>query len=215
VKPAFVRRIAFAAVLAGLLSSLPAVSQERVWQFRVFLNDTEVGHHRFALQERGAERELTSVARFNVTLLGISAYRYAHDATERWRGNCVTALSARTNDNGVELAVSAVQQGERLIVSDGRKSEAIEGCAMTFAYWNPGLLAQSRLLNAQTGRYEAVRVTALGEERIVVRGAEVTATRYRILGSKHPIDLWYSARDEWLALESTLENGRRLRYRLA
>jgi hypothetical protein len=35
---------------------------------------------------------------------------------------------------------------------------------MTFAYWNPDLLGQSRLLNVQTGEYLDVQVRALGEE---------------------------------------------------
>ena len=54
----------------------------------------------------------------------------------------------------------------------------------------------------------------MGEEKITVRGAPVQAKRYRITGPKNPIDLWYSADNNWLALQSTLEGGRRLRYLL-
>ena len=85
---------------------------------------------------------------------------------------------------------------------------------MSFAYWNPQMLRQTQLLNAQTGALEQTHVVDLGGETITVRGAPVPAKRYRITGTKNPIDLWYSPADEWLALESTLAGGRRLRYAL-
>lgn len=200
---------------ALLLVTAPANSAEPLrWNFRVYLDDAPIGHHRFTLRETASMRELTSEARFTVKILGIQAYRYAHNATERWRGGCLAGLSARTDDNGEPSDVNASRAGERLTVSGNRTPEPLSGCVMTFAYWNPAILRESRLLNAQTGEYEAVRVALVGEETITVKGAPVPATRYRITGSKHPIDLWYSMQNEWLQLESTLTGGRRLRYRL-
>ena len=76
------------------------------------------------------------------------------------------------------------------------------------------MLRQSRLLNAQTGKFEMVKVAASGEQTISVRGMAVAAKHYRLTGPKQPIDLWYSTADEWLALESTVSGGRRLRYSL-
>jgi hypothetical protein len=40
------------------------------------------------------------------------------------------------------------------------------------------------------------------------------ARQIRLDGPGSPIDLWYSAGQEWLALESTVAGGRVLRYRL-
>lgn len=156
------------------------------WVFQVFLDDAAIGTHRFVLSERGVERELVSEARFDVKFLFFDAYRYRHDATERWRGDCLASIEASTDDDRQKLAVS-------------RKSLA--GCVMSFAYWNPAILKRSELLNAQTGQLEKVVVTDLG------------AGHYRITGSKHPIDLWYAPNGQWIALESDL-GGRRLRYRL-
>ncbi len=200
---------------AVLLACAPASAAEpRTWSFRVYLDDAPIGHHRFALRETASMRELTSEARFNVKILGINAYRYAHNATERWRGGCLNGLTARTDENGEPTEVNASRAGDRLTVSGTRPPEPLSGCVMTFAYWNPAILRESRLLNAQTGEYEAVRVALIGDETITVKGAAVTATRYRVTGSKHPIDLWYSPDLEWLQLESTVSGGRKLRYRL-
>ena len=197
-----------------LLAVQPAAAQSRVWDFRAFLDNTPIGYHRFTLNGEGAVRELKSETRFEVKLLFITAYRYAHDATERWRGNCLEELAARTDDNGERSVVDAMSASEGMVVTTGPARETLPGCVMSFAYWNPQVLRQLRLLNAQTGKFEAVRIAGLGEEAITVRGALVTAKKFRITGPKNPIDLWYSAADEWLALESTVGGGRRLRYSL-
>ena len=212
---------ALALTTTALHPSVIAAPEEHAWNFRVFLNDSPIGQHRFTLRRDGEDAELRSEARFEVKLLFISAYRYAHTAVERWRGNCLTGMTARTDDDGKKLSVDAAatfaasaQQGNGLAVSTGSGRQPLDGCVMSFAYWNPALLKQERLLNAQTGEHEAVKISDSGDERIVVRGVPVTARRYRIAGSKNPIDIWYSASREWLALESTLEGGRRLRYQI-
>ena len=123
-------------------------------------------------------------------------------------------MTARTDDNGDRPTVDAKMENGQLAVIRSGGSSSIGGCVMSFAYWNPQMLRQARLLNAQTGEFETVKISALGDDNIVVRGATVAAKRYRITGPKNPIDLWYSQSDEWLALESAVAGGRRLRYRL-
>jgi len=185
-----------------LCAAVPAFAEARAWDFRVFLEEREIGRHSFTLRERGSERELRSEARFDVRVLRIPAYRYRHDALERWRGDCLVSLSATTDDNGEPGAV------------DWRGQAG--ACDMSFAYWNPRMLQARRLLNAQTGEVVPVTVTAQGEETLEVRGRPVLAQRHRLLslaGPKLVIDLWYAG-GEWVALQSTTEGGRVLRYRL-
>ena len=187
------------------------------WNFRVYLDDTPIGRHRFTLQRKGDEAQLRSEARFEVKLLFITAYRYAHQAEERWRGNCLAGLSANTDDDGRRSVVEvqpAGSPGGRLSVTGPKERLSLDGCVMSYAYWNPDILRQGRLLNAQTGEYEAVQVADLGEQSVTVRGVPVPARRYRIAGPKNPIDLWYSPTREWLALEAAVDGGRRLKYRI-
>jgi len=192
----------------------PVQAETRAWNFRVFLDEREIGYHRFTLRNQGAERELRSEARFSVELLFITAYRYAHEATERWRGDCLAELRAHTDDNGTRYQIEAARIGERLVVAREQDREDLRGCVMTFAYWNPRMLSQERLLNAQTGEYMDVTVTPNGEETLLVRGNPVKARRYGLRGPELAIDLWYSPNNEWLALESTTDGGRRLRYQI-
>ncbi|MEQ1772427.1 MAG: DUF6134 family protein [Burkholderiales bacterium] len=210
----FLRRGALAPGILLCAFSAAASANVQTWAFQVYLDDTAIGHHHFALNDNGAEQQLTTDARFNVKLLFINAYRYVHDASERWRGNCLVSLAARTDDNGKPSVVNAERRGEQVNIVSPRGSESVEGCVMSFAYWNPDILRQTRLLNSQTGQYEAVTIAALGDEQIIVRGAPVQAKRYRISGPKNPIDVWYGAGQRWLALQSTLDGGRTLRYQL-
>lgn len=197
-----------------LSASATASASTEEWRFRVFLDDAEIGYHRFSLLGDGPERQLESEARYNVKFLYITVYRYAHDSRERWQGNCLKQVEANTQDNGKTLAVRGTQDGDRFVVTNTRGQANLPACVMTFAYWNPDLLGQSRLLNVQTGEYMDVQVRVLGEETLTVRGTVQRAQRYALETRDFRIDLWYSPNKEWLALESNTEGGRKLRYQI-
>jgi hypothetical protein len=189
-------------------------SEDRVWNFTVYLDDDPVGHHRFTLNESRQRKRLQSEARFSVKLLMIEAYRYQHKAQESWDGDCLSRIEAETDDNGEQSSLSGLIRGGRFELNHGRFSETLPGCIMTFAYWNPLILEQSRLLNPQTGDFTPVTVSSRGEEPVTVRGKKVNATHYHLDARKFQIDLWYSDGKEWVALDSALDNGRLLHYRI-
>jgi len=59
-----------------------------------------------------------------------------------------------------------------------------------------------------------VSVDVIADEVLEVRGEQVPATRYRLLAKNLELDIWYSNDLEWIALESTVRDGRKLRYEL-
>jgi hypothetical protein len=204
-------------LLLGMLLTAPAFPAPRVdvWEFKVYLDDTPVGSHRFTLTGQSSLRELWSEARFNVKFLVFNAYTYIHKAKESWQGNCLAGIRATTDDNGELTRVDGASNGQRFRLNVNQTRTELPGCIMTFAYWHPDMIAQKRLLNPQTGEYTEVRIDAKGEEQIPVQGRQLSARRYRLDAGKFQIDLWYGIEDRrWLALDSTLEGGRRLRYRI-
>ena len=205
--------IRIALLLALLLAARGAAADARNWSFRVLLDGRDIGRHVFELRTLGEEQELRSEARFSVDVLFFNAYRYAHDATERWRGGCLRSLVSKTDTNGTLESVNAALRDGRLVVENPAGREAHEGCVMSFAYWDPAMLRASRLLNSQSGELLPVKVTREGEETIEVRGRQVLAQRHRLVAPKLRIDLWY-AEGQWVALESPAAGGRRLRYQL-
>jgi len=182
--------------------------------FSVFLDDKPIGEHRFSIGGTEEARSVVSEASFTVKLLGLTVYRYRHRAVEKWRGDCLSELTATTDDDGKASRVRTEAEGDGLAVVTDAGRQALKGCVMSFAYWNPAIQRQPRLLNAQTGRSESVQVSRAGGGTVEVRGRQVAATRWRIDGPAQPIDVWYSAQGEWVGLDSMVDGGRKLVYRL-
>jgi hypothetical protein len=148
-----------------------------------------------------------------VRFLLLNAYRYRHEARERWRGPCLDALESRTETNGNVEEVEAAVRGDALVVAGPSGDWRHPGCVMSFAYWDPRILGASQLLNSQTGELLPVRVAASGTELVDVSGRRVAAARHRLSAPGLQVDLWY-ADGHWVALEAPTPGGRLLRYEL-
>ena len=206
-------------LLVLMIGTGARADDDHVWDFEVRLDGKPIGSHRFSLSAAaGGERVLRSQAELQVKFLGLVAYRYQHDDTEHWRGECLTAMSSSTLDDGKPTRVKATGDAEGLrIEAEGKPAQTLPGCAMSFAYWNPALRTRlpTQLVNAQNGRIENVQLTRLpdGEFESVCGMPAQAAQHWRISGAQTPIDLWYAADGDWLGLDSTVRGGRQLRYR--
>lgn len=208
--------------LALTLSTAALASTDNVeireWAFRVYLDDSAIGTHRFLVTDYGNGREIQTEAEFNVKFLFFNAYQYRHRNTELWRGNCLETIESETDANGDRYTVRGSAEELSFVVSSVLDDDAdltmLPECVATFAYWDRDSLSAPRLLNTQTGEYAEVDAEFVGDDTLMVRGERVASVRYRLTGDDIEIDLWYSLDDEWLALESVTDGGRRLRYEL-
>jgi hypothetical protein len=200
------------ATAAASSAAVPATDATREWEFRVLLDGDEIGYHRFRLVNEGDSSRVLSEASFSVRFLFIDAYRYRHENEELWRGDCLQTIDARTRINGKSLAVRGERRDDRFVVSTDDEREVLDGCVMSFAYWNPEFLDQDRLLNAQNGEYVPVTIEPQSRERLEIGGRQVEAIRYSLDAGDMAMRLWYTPDREWLALESTTKGGRLLRY---
>ena len=205
---------ALASAAASATSPGPAApALDREWNFRVLLDGEEIGWHRYVVRGDGDSTEVESRAQFDVRFLFLNAYRYRHEARERWRGACLDELESRTETNGTVEEVAALTRDSALVVAGPSGDARLPGCVMSFAYWDPRILRAARLLNSQTGALLPVRVDAHGTERVSVAGRSIPATRHRLSAPDLQIDLWY-ADGRWVALEAPTRGGRLLRYEL-
>ena len=209
-----IRKLTAMLLLAAPAMTL-AAADVRLWEFDVYLNDKKVGTHRFEITQAGGERQVRSEARFDYRILFIPAYRYEHRNAERWEENCLVEFDARTNANGERIEVYGTRTGDGFRVERGDEPVELPECVMSFAYWNPDFLAQSRLLNPQTGEYVEVAVEEHGEETIEAGGRTVKAKRFRLTAYQTDLTLWYSADRQWLGLESIAKGGHVIRYELS
>lgn len=209
------KRLAAAALAVVAFGAQAADPSTRVYAFQASLDGKPIGEHRFTVVTEGSGRRVTSEADFEVTLLGFTAYRYRHRAQEGWAGDCLSSLTSNTDDDGKASSVRLVRNGDVDEIVTGASSTSVAGCLMSYAYWNPAMLSQSRLLNPQTGKVDAVKVERVGSGRVLVHGAEVDAVEWRVSGGESPVEVWVSSSGEWVGLDSVVGGGKhRLSYRV-
>ena len=192
-------------------------SQSSQWQFKVLLDNREIGTHHFTVSETDGRQTIQTNASFDVNVLFVNLYRYRHQSIEVWQDGCLRSINSETDANGksflVEGNLVAGQTNDNYFqVNTASAEKELPPCIMTFAYWNPIFLDEDKLLNSQTGIYEDVTITRVGEESLQLNGEAVVAVKYLIDLKAGPITLWYSANDfRWLALESVAAGGGILR----
>jgi hypothetical protein len=190
----------------------PATASELL-RFQVYLGDKPIGEHSFRISQTDDLTRVSSRAAFDVDFLFVNAYRYRHDSREVFRDGCLQEIRSTTDDNGKQYRVEGEATGKQFRIERGDGREQANGCLTTFAYWDPAFLKQKRLLNAQTGKLEPVRVRPKGSDRVQVGGREVPARRYALSADALSIDLWYNDDLGWVGLASDTGKGGRLLYR--
>jgi len=206
---AMVLRPLMKSLLSFLMFFIALNAQARSWDFDVSMDGKLIGSHQFMLTEqKNHQQQLKSEANFNVKILSISFFQYHHQASELWENNCLRNLEARTQENRKTTIVEGLQEKSTFRLSSPNAADLHAECVMTFAYWNPKILQQKKLLNPQTGEYLSANISSLGKDNILVKGQLVKADHYKIDTTKFKIDLWYGPDEEWLALQSVTEDGK-------
>ena len=72
-----------------MMTSLVVWAAPNSWNFKVYIDDKPIGYQRFTLSEQSGVREMAIEARFDAKFYGVFSYRYAHDATERWKNEVI------------------------------------------------------------------------------------------------------------------------------
>ena len=212
--------IAALACLSVIAPAAPAAVNDVIdtdaWRFRVLLDDKPIGYHDFVVRRTGEGEYVEIDARFDVSFLRIPVYSYRHTNSETWRDGCLQQLTSRTDDNGETMSVNAHREQGRVVIETTQQVRAVEAaCVHSFAYWNRGIVDEDVLLNAQTGEMVPVDIVKVEPTPSAERFDRSGLDAYRIdsRDGKVRIEVGY-ARDSgrWTYLESTLDNGRVLRY---
>jgi len=207
--------------LAALCAASPATADSagggsavRSLNFEVYLDDREIGYHRFELRDDGTALRLTTEADFEVKVLLFTAFAYEHRNVEFWNDGCLQRIEARTDSNGKLYRVEGERRDDAFLLETGDGSRRLDGCVRSFAYWDRSLLDRPRLLNSQTGEYLEVDLERLPAGTLQIGRDQVRVDRYALSAPGMDIELAYaSGSGEWLALESRVDQGRTLRYR--
>ena len=88
----------------GLARSAQTTNQ-KTYDFKVFLDDDEIGFQRFVVSPKGMRTQINVEAGFDVKYFFITFYTYRHTNAELWEGECLKEIRAKTNDNGESFFV--------------------------------------------------------------------------------------------------------------
>jgi hypothetical protein len=205
---------AAAAVLAPA-TALASTGSEK-YAFNVLLDGDAIGSHVFEIDRNDGATRVQSNASFDVDVLFVPVFSYRHSNEEVWRDGCLAQIDSETDSNGRQYRVDGmrVDDGYRIETAQDERRYAAS-CLMSFAYWDPAIVEQDRLLNAQTGELVEVEVEPLGRHSLSVQGREIPVEGYHIATADAEVDIrvyYHGETRRWVALESTLKNGRVMRY---
>jgi len=204
----------FVLCLCLLISAQAGSAQEpekriKTFDFKLFIDDREVGEHQFVVRQESDSVQVSSKMSLDFKVWKVKRVTYRHYANEVWQSGCLISLDSETEKLGKNLSVIARAEQAGLVVDrvlDGKREQDIfPGCVRGFAYWNSDWLNADSLLNAESGIYIPVKVNSLPAE---IDGM----TAVQIVLPKTGIDLDYDAAGEWMALETKLGIGGTLRY---
>ena len=110
------------AAIAGVLL-LGGQAGAETYRFAITRNGDQIGTHSIDLNRTAAETTVSIATDLTVKVpvLGITAYRFQHVASERWVAGRLVALNSTTDDNGTRHKVSVVMKPSGLEVeADGK-----------------------------------------------------------------------------------------------
>lgn len=205
-------------LLAALPGGLPLAraAQMPSLEFDILRKGSTIGTHRVTAETSAQGLSVGIETDIHVRVLGITAYRYRHEAREDWRrdgaGLRLAALRTRTDDDGEIFTVAG------RATADAFRIEGVEGATeappeiVPASYWTPLVLERDRLLGTKRGNVFPVRIEARGRETIESAGETIEAERFFIDGDP-AVSLWFDdeRRIRRLAFET---RGEFIDYRL-
>ena len=181
--------------------------------FDVFLGKKRVGEHSFMFVPSSDGIKVQSRASFNYRLFNISLYKYEHFSEENYdSNNCLVKINSSTlTETKIRGSIKQKIAGERkdngFLITGSNEEQLDKNCVMSFAYWNPEILKQTSLLNAQTGKEVDITVRELP--------AIEAGAKYSMEGENLSIEVQYSEKGSWISLQSKVGKGRNLMYVLS
>mgnify|MGYP003686552575 FL=1 len=177
-----------------------------VWEFDAILNDKVIGQHTFVYEDGNT----VSDANFKFEYF-LMDFIYQHKSTETWEDNCLKTISSKTDDDGDLYEVSGHIEANQFLVTTNNETTELPLCVMTFAYGNPTILEQKKLMNSQNGEYLDVDIQFLREEKHMVKGEEILSSLWQIEAKDDDEDLfvhlWYDENMNWVGLKSQTPIG--------
>ncbi len=169
---------------------LAAFPQPGKLTYAVMRDGSKIGSQTVEFQRNGDQLLVLTSVRIEVSLLGITIYRFVHRSEEEWKAGELARLTSNTDDDGDKRVVDL-----RLV--DGKLKGDYNGQAKEFplgmipaSFWHPASMKQTKLLDQVKARNRQITVKDNGVETITAQGKEIAAHHYTVTGQIKR-EVWY------------------------
>ncbi|MBS0295095.1 MAG: hypothetical protein JSR45_02205 [Proteobacteria bacterium] len=199
----------------GLVLAAPAfaaVPPSGHLAFAAWRNGKKIGEHRLSFAQAGEDLTVHTEVALSVGLGPITVYRYAHHATEHWRGGRFIGLESRTEatDNRIKVAANRTERGVAIDSSKVGKI-VLPPEAAPLTHWNMAMI-RPPLFNPQDGKLLKLSASRR-EETFSAPGLRPQRATHVILAGEMGVDDWYDAAGTWIALRAKAKDGSTVDYR--
>jgi hypothetical protein len=199
--------------LPTLVTALATSARPSDVRFTVVRGRSTIGVHTVEFRDRPGGLAVHTVIDLAVKVVFITAFRYQHECEDVWASGRLVALRSRTNEDGKRYAVQATAEpGGIRVVGPGGSLVVGSRLLTSNSLWDPLLVDQHRLIDAQHGGEIGLVVHRRGTESLVLAGSErIITDRFQILTPHFGGLLWYDATGRWV--KGSLEvRGERIEY---
>jgi hypothetical protein len=191
---------------------LPNAAANR--RFSVLYKGIRIGTHTVSYSAATGETLVNTEIHLEVKLAFLTAYAFTHRSEETWRAGRLTSLNGETVEHGETLHVegAATPQGFRVVSKSG-PFIASAATLTSNSLWTPAMLEQTTIIDAQRGGIIGVSARKLADDRIVIAGSQVQATRYTFITPYYAGSVWYDKTNLWVRGEFE-RDGSKVQYQL-
>jgi hypothetical protein len=200
-------RVVSAGLVGAVSPAPPALAAARATsarpsdvRFTVVRGRSKIGVHTVEFRDQPGGLAVRTVIDLTVKVVFLTAFRYQHECEDVWESGHLVSLRSRTNEDGKRYAVEAMAEpGGIRVVGPGGSLVVGSRLLTSNSLWEPRLVDQQRLIDAQYGGEIGLVVHRRGTESLVLAGTErVVTDRFRILTPHYGGLLWYDATGRWV-----------------
>jgi len=169
---------------------LAAFPQPGKLTYAVIRDGDKIGSQIVEFQRNGDQLLVLTSVKIEVSLLGITIYRFVHRSEEEWKAGELARLTSNTDDDGDKRVVD-------LKLVDGKLKGDYNGQAKEFplgmipaTFWHPDSMKQTKLLDQVKARNRQITVKDLGTETITAQGKKIEARHFSVSGQIKR-EVWY------------------------
>jgi Family of unknown function (DUF6134) len=158
--------------LPALAAALTTTTRPSDLRFTVMRGRSKIGIHTVEFRPRPAGLAVNTVIDLAVRVVFITVFRYQHECEDLWASGQLVSLRSRTNEDGKRYAVEAMAEPDGIrVVGPGGPLVVGSRLLTSNSLWDPLLVDQQRLIDAQHGGEIGLVVHRRGAESLMLAGS--------------------------------------------